>query len=287
MGPKTTGLINEYMRMLSMTHAPATTQKTVLSVLTIVQTYIAKPLDCATRRDLEKWQERRAAELSPRSLRTQIGTVRAFFRWAADQEFISVNPAAQLRAPRVGQTLPRPIPEHRLAKAYLAADERMKAILCLQAFAGLRAKEVAGLAWSDVFLDCDEPHIFVTGKGAHERTVDVSPDLAHALLSLPHRRGPVIRRADGQPGHNTPNNVSQVVGRFFRSCGIHDTPHSMRHRAITEVCRIGGPRQAQEFAGHAHMGVTSVYTKVIRGDLRPTVVAAGKLLVSPTETQAS
>lgn len=268
----------QYLRQLRIRATPETTQRTAKSVLTIVEHYAGKPLDECDHKDLERWQERRADEISPRSLRSQIGVVRACFKWAYLTGRRADNPAALLQAPRVPPTLPRPIPEGRLAKAYLAADARLRAILCLGAFAGLRATEIAALSWADVFLDDEAPHIYVMGKGRRERTVDLSPELVEVLKALPHRRGPVIRRADGNSGHNTPNNISKVVSRFFAVLGIPDTFHSTRHRAITEVVRVGGARQGQEFAGHAHMGTTSLYSKVLRTDLRPTVVAVGKLL---------
>jgi integrase/recombinase XerC len=118
----------------------------------------------------------------------------------------------------------------------------------------------------------------VLGKGGKERAVDISPDLAAVLEALPHRRGPVIRRADGQAGHNTANNLSKLAGRYLRACGVPDTFHATRHRFGTEVCRVGGVRQAQEALGHASLSTTSTYTKVVRADLRPTVLAVGKVL---------
>ncbi len=274
-------LIQEYLRHLHAIQSPETTIRSVTSVLTIAACYIPCAMEYATPRHLEQWQQRRATELSPRSLRTQIGTLRGFFKWAATTGRIKGDPSVALRPPRVGLTLPRPIPEQRLELAYQAADDRIRAILCLGAFAGLRCKEIAEMTWADVFLDAAQPHLYVHGKGRRERAVDISPDLADVLRALPHRRGPVIRRADGKPGHNSANNISKVMSRFFGGLGIEDTMHATRHRLLTEVCRIGGARQAQEVAGHASLATVSVYAKVLREDLAPTVHAAGRLNTRP------
>ncbi len=274
-------LIHEYLRHLHAIQSPETTVRSVTSVLTIALSYVGRPLEYATPRDLENWQHRRASELSPRSLRTQIGTLRGFFRWAATTGRIKSDPSPALRPPRVGQTLPRPIPEQRLELAYQAADARVRAILCLGAFAGLRCKEIAELSWSDVFLDAPLPHVFVHGKGRRERAVDVSPALADVLSALPHRRGPVIRRADGRPGFNSANNISKIMSRFFDSLDIDHTMHGTRHRLLTLLARDAGIRVAQEVAGHASLNSLMIYTKVYREDLAPAVHEAGRLHIGP------
>ncbi len=272
-------LIFEYLRAMHARRAPATTQRSVRSVLTIVERYTGKALEHATLADLERWQHRRADEVSTRTLRPQVGSVRAFYAWAMRTGRIRENPAAGLDAPRVGLTLPRPMPEQRLATAYYGADPRLRAMVSLAAFAGLRCCEIAALSWSDVYLDAADPYIHVLGKGGKERTLSVSPQLAEVLTALPARRGPVIRRGDGQAGHNSSNAVSKLGNRYLHSLGIPDTMHSLRHRFLTELCRVGGVRQAQEAAGHASGATTSIYTKVLTSDLRPSVVAVGRLLL--------
>lgn len=280
-------LIYEYLRALHARRAPITTQRSVRSVLTIVERYTGKALEHATLADLERWQHRRADEVGTRTLRTQVGSVRAFYSWAAKTGRIRENPAAGLDAPRVGLTLPRPMPEQRLATAYYGADPRLRAMVSLAAFAGLRCCEIAALSWSDVYLDVDEPYLHVRGKGSHERVISASPQLVEVLLALPLRRGPVIRRGDGQAGHNTSNAVSKVGNRYLHSLGIPDTMHSLRHRFLTEMCREAGLRVAQEAAGHASGATTSIYTKVLQSDIRPAVVAVGRLLLPGPAAVAS
>ena len=170
------------------------------------------------------------------------------------------------------------MPEERILAAYRGGDDRLRAMVCLGAWAGLRCCEIAALSWADTYLDVAEPYVHVIGKGSKERIVPASPDLVTVLSVLPLRRGPVIRRGDGQGGHNTPNAISKVGNRHLHRLGIPDTMHSLRHRFLTEMCREGGLRQAQEAAGHASSATTSIYTKVLVSELRPTVVAVGRLL---------
>lgn len=272
----TTGImVAAYLRSLHVRRVSENTVKQARSTLTTLERIIGKECDYATAEDLRRWQEQRAQTLTARSLRTNVSVVQTAYRWAAAEGVIRQDPAARLRPPRCGQTLPRPIPEDRLVAAYEAADQRMRVMLCLAAWASLRCCEIAALAWADVYLG-GEPYIHVLGKGRHERAIALSPELAAELEALPNRRGPVIRRADGLPGHNSANRVSKMMNDHLRACGAPDTAHSLRHRALTEACRFGGVKHAQDLAGHSSPAVTGIYVKVLQSDLRPTVLAIGR-----------
>jgi site-specific recombinase XerD len=230
--------------------------------------------------DLYEWQATRADQVAARTLRTQMSFVRCFYAWALDEDLVETDPSARLQTPKVPRLLPHPISEEDLERAIEGADDRMRAILCLAAFCGLRAAEVADLDWRNVYLTGPEPTLRVVGKGSKERIIDLSPKMVRILERLPDRRGPVIRRGDGKPGRNTPNTISQVAIRHLRSCEIVGSLHWGRHRAITIVCRIGGLRVAQEFAGHASASTTGGYAAVAQRDLRHVVVAAGEIQAS-------
>ena len=271
-------LLRDYLRSLEARKLSLESIRTARSVLNGVHARTGKPLAQIAPSDLADWQHQRAGELSVRSLRKSLVWVHGLYSWALLEERIPADPSLRLRTPKAPRLLPKPIPEHRLALAVESADDRMRAILCLAGFAGLRAGEIAHLAWSEVDLDAPEPTLRVIGKGSKERILDLSPDLVAALRALPHRRGAVIRRGDGRPGFNSPGRISQIAGEHLHGLGIPDTLHSLRHRLLTVVCRIGGLREAQEVAGHASAATTSPYTLVARRDLRATVVQAGRLL---------
>jgi len=275
-------VISEYLRwMRTRNLSPATIKNTKSILHRLAIATGGRDLLTLTADDLADWQARRAEQVAARSLRTQTSAVQVFYRWCVDEQFIAADPAAKLPTPKVPRLLPKPIAEDDLQAAFDSADDWMRAVLCLAAFAGLRAAEIAGLDWTEVQLGGEEPHLRVVGKGAKERIVDLSPAVVRALRRLPGpQRGPVIRRRDRKPGRNTPSNVSQVVGRYLRSLGISASAHSGRHRAITWVCRMGGIRLAADFAGHASVSTTGGYAQVARRDCRAAVVAAGEIQAS-------
>lgn len=273
-------LVGRYVETLGARRCSPETIRTVRSVLTLLSSRVGKRLDEITHDDLTTWQAARAREIQGRSLRKDVVYVRGFYRWCVLEGHLRDDPALRLRVPKVPLTQPRPINEQRLAHALDGADPVMAAILALAAFAGLRACEIARLTWGDVDLDADEPTARVMGKGERERIVDLSLEVRDLLRTLPGgraRRGPVIRRLDGQPGPNTDNRISKLANTYLHDEGVPDTLHSLRHRFGTEVARLGGIRRAQVALGHAHISSTQIYTEVLRSEVRPLIEQVGRL----------
>lgn len=270
-------VINPYLSWLMSRHCAPTTLRTARWVLHHVAHAIGKSLLDATPDDLDRWMALRAREVNSATLRNQATYVKSYYRWAVQHDFLELDPTRRLALPRATRRRPRPIPEDRLAAALDAADPMMLAILCLAALAGLRACEIAGLDWSEVTLAGEQPEMRIVGKGGHEDVVEVSPELAEVLAALPGlRRGPVIRRLDGMPGHVHPTRISQMANRFLREQGIPDNLHSLRHRFVTAVYRATKDlRVSQEAARHAAPSTTALYAGVARSGVREAICAAG------------
>src|SRR5262249_27391193 len=152
----------------------------------------------------------RARQLTADTLRNQMSYIHGFYAWCVAEGLLTFDPSERLDRPRVTRRVPRPMDDARVGEAIENADPRMRLIVSLGAFAGLRCAEIAGLDWADVQLGGKTPHLRIVGKGGHERVVDVAPVLEALLAALPHRRGPVIRRLDGGLGPNTACRISQL-----------------------------------------------------------------------------
>lgn len=272
-------IVARYVRWMRAKGSPPSTVRTIYHTLHLLSEHLRKSLLSATEQDLADWQIARSEQgVAASTLRTNIGYIRAFYRWAQLQGEIDRDPTVAFAAPRVRRYVPRPISEERLDELLRSSDEHTAAILALAAFAGLRAMEIAKLRWSDVEMDGPSPHLRVRGKGGHEAVVPISPKLSDYLAALPSHRGPVIRRLDGKPGHNTENNISGYANRFMRKCGIPDTLHALRHRFGTMVYRHGRDlRATQEALRHSSPAVTAVYAQVEQQAIRDAVDDAGRL----------
>ena len=213
-----------------------------------------------TRTDLERWQEGLSRH-SPNHRKTATSHTRAFYGWAVVADLIDRNPAVTLAAVRVPATLPRPIGEDDLDFAIACAPDRLRAMLVLAAYQGLRACEIATLHREDVHDHADPPVLFVTGKGGKQRVVPLSE---RAILELRAHglpvRGYVFGRFDGGPGGNTPARVSKLCNRYLHGMGITDQMHSLRHRFGTAAYGVSRDlRVTQELMGHSSPQTTAGY----------------------------
>jgi integrase/recombinase XerC len=201
----------------------------------------------------------RAAE----SRRAYVCHIRAFYRWAVTTGLVQHDPSEVLTIPAVPRHLPRPIDEDDLAIAIDAARPKMRAMLTLAGWAGLRCIEIAGLDWSDFRREPDgSAYIHVrNGKGRKERTVEVGQTVVRALQAYgPKRRGPIFLGQDGR--QIDPKSVSSSVNRFLRLNGIEATMHQLRHRYGTQMFRVSRDlRMVQEQLGHASPTTTAIYTR--------------------------
>lgn len=214
----------------------------------------------ATACDLDRWQHS-LIHLSPRHRSTSAVHVRQFFRWAQHNQLVREDPSIVLVSVKVPRGLPRPIGEDDLTMAISCAPDRLRPMLLLAAYSGLRAAEIAGLLREQVRDAADPPVLHVIGKGGHERIVPLS-DLvlmelqAHGMPS----RGFVFPRQDGQPGQNAPGRVSAMCNRYLHGLGITETLHSLRHRFGTRIYAVSlDLRMAQETMGHRSPATTAGY----------------------------
>jgi integrase/recombinase XerC len=221
---------------------------------------------------------RRAAGIGSRSLMRTLAGVRGFARFLERNGKGKVAALAAVRAPKIGKTLPRPLPvaaARRIADADLSAgDEREPwihardtAVLGLLYGSGLRISEALGLNRAD-FGPRDA--ITVTGKGSKQRMVPVLPQvqklvadyIALCPYNLP-QDGPLFVGAKG--GTLSARVVQLAMARLRGALGLPETatPHALRHSFATHLLARGGDLRAiQELLGHASLATTQIYTEV-------------------------
>lgn len=150
---------------------------------------------------------------------------------------------------------------------------RDRALLALLYGTGIRASECASLRNADV--DLKLLTITVSGKGGHERTIPLNPDLAEVLRTYVDARGPAL------------NNAPFFRSRFGRQLsrggiyervrtwgqrsrvGIPLSPHRIRHTFATHLVRAGvGLVTIRDLLGHRLITSTQIYLHVTADDLR-------------------
>jgi integrase/recombinase XerC len=219
--------------------------------------------------------QRRGEGLGPSSAARELSGVRAFLKYAAEQN----GSHAQLprtRAPKRPRTLPRPAaPEDAMGLAEDAAGAasapwigaRDLAILLLLYGSGLRVAEALSLTARSLPIGTT---LRVTGKRSKTRVVPVLQAVREAIEDYVRQRpyalsgdAPLFVGARGGPLN--PDLVRRAVAAARRRLGLPDslTPHALRHSFATHLLARGADLRAlQELLGHASLSSTQIYTAV-------------------------
>lgn len=237
----------------------------------------------------------RARALSDASVRRHVVTVRSMHRFLADEDHAARDPAADVAAPRVPQSLPKAISEEEVTMLIDAANgvspsaRRDRAILELLYGTGMRIGELCGLSLGD--LDLSERMVRVLGKGSKERLLPVGRYAADALgewlgpLGRP-KLAPLQwkRRNDAEAmflnqrgGRLTRQGAWGIVRLYADRVGLGDRmhPHVLRHSCATHLVERGADiRTVQELLGHSSLSTTQRYTMVTPERLRSAYEAA-------------
>lgn len=237
----------------------STIEKRQIQVKALGRWMATRSIFDATRTDIESFLDSR--DICARSRYTWLASLHVFFTWAVENGHMAVDPTAKIIRPRLRRMLPRPIRTADLRVAVASAEPMMRCWLLLAALQGLRCQEIAGLRREDILMS---EHLLriVHAKGGHERVVPLHPDVERELASwlTSNRGGWMFPRPRG--GAHSPNQVSSLVSRHLRDCGVGGTAHQLRHWFGTFL--YSGTRDlrlVQEMMGHSTPQTTAVYVK--------------------------
>lgn len=236
--------------------------------LTRLEAHIPRPLTEATREDLLDW--RAAMRCGAEGVKHYVTDAHMFYCWLRDVAGLRPdNPADNIPVPRPPRRLPRPVGERELFRALAAAPRRIRPMLVLAGWAGLRAKEIAYLRRRYVMDTLRPPYILVAdeaAKGGHERVVPIGGFVLEELLAygLPRPADAwVFPRHDGQAGPNMPHRISALANGYLAGLGIDATLHQLRHRFASQVHEhTGDIRMVQELLGHKDLRTTQIYAAI-------------------------
>jgi len=219
--------------------------------------------------------DRRGDGLGPSSAAREMSAVRAFLRFAAEEEG-NLPQLPRTRSPKRPRTLPRPAsPADAVALAEQAAEGavlpwvglRDLAILLLLYGSGLRVGEALSLRARIVPLG---PALRVTGKRGKTRVVPVLPAVKEAIAAYVAEcpwplTGDAALFVGAKGAPLNPDLVRRAVRTARQRLGLADslTPHALRHSFATHLLAGGADlRSLQELLGHASLSSTQIYTEV-------------------------
>ncbi len=237
--------------------AAGRSERTIHERLRVVRASGIDPLT-ADVYDIEAWLAG-MAHLAPASRRDYQDALRALFKWLHKRGLRDDDPCSDLLPIKVPRGEPKPITTEQLRILLSRARRRrLRGYLLLGAYQGLRVSEISRVHSDDVDLLAGT--IRVDGKGGTDCVLPL-----HHLVAQYAQDAP-----DGwwfpsysRPGPVTGGNVSRVIGDHMDRCGVHATPHCLRHWHATELLRAGANlRVVQRSLRHANLQTTQIYTRI-------------------------
>lgn len=233
--------------------------------------------------------DRASGVLAAASVARSVACVRAFGRFLATSERLAANPAALLRAPRVGRKLPHYLETEdveRLLASPQGDDEcacRDRAILEVLYSTGMRVGELVAL--DDARIDPIGGVAIVQGKGRKQRLAPLGLPAVRALegyqraRDAAHGRGPdsrgtflsVLSKKRKGGKRLSDRDIRRILDRHITLSGLapKTSPHTLRHSFATHLLRAGADiRAVQELLGHASLNTTQIYTHLTIEALR-------------------
>lgn len=225
---------------------------------------------------------------SPQHARHCYVTLRVFFAYLVDDEWIDVSPLAKVDPPKLPQKLLPALTVDQVTALLSTCESdfygvRDRAILLLLLDTGLRAAELLSLTMDQVQgvtipkASADKRaggKLIVMGKGSKQREVFFGPTTAAALKEYLRRRegaGSPVLFVNHYAEVLTYSGLAQLLRRRGKAARLpaHVThPHALRHTFATLFLRSGGNVFAlQRLLGHATLAMTERYLTLTGDDL--------------------
>ncbi|OZF28235.1 hypothetical protein CH296_18965 [Rhodococcus sp. 14-2496-1d] len=220
-----------------------------------------------TRHDLVEWMADH--DWAPETRRSYRSSLATFYRWGHAMGHITVDPAFTLAPVKIPRARPRPAPNDVVDDALRHVDLRVRMMILILAFTGMRRGECSRLHTKQLERDLLGWQLRVIGKGGTERLIPIDDQLAATLRLLPS--GWVF---PGQiDGHISAHYLGKLVSRAL---GDGWTAHTLRHRFASLAYAVERDiRAVQELLGHASVTTTQIYTYVPEQSMRRAAAGAG------------
>jgi integrase/recombinase XerD len=228
----------------------------------------------ASPKDLKAWMFSTAPVASSRNNIRQA--LVAFGKYLVEAGYVEVNAAATLPTLRVPPRIPKALPERmaqRIEVTTRTFDVKIRTLVLIYLYGGLRKSEARTLRWSD--LDLDEGWFRFKGKGDAERAVPMHPLVREQLvlwrMACPSPEWVFPGRFGDKPVSATW--VFDRVHEVGKAAGVYLHPHLMRHTLGTAFYNSTGGdiRATQQLLGHKRIETTALYARVWPADLQAAV----------------
>ncbi len=216
-------------------------------------------------------KKRDGSENSNASINRNFIFVKSFFSQASCQEVIPADPAHKIKHLKAVSRPSRTLSSTQLKELFFACGEQLKVCVVLDAFTGLRKRELTQLRRKNIKFDGSNCWVDLEGvktKSGHGRRILVHPAIVQMVrwyVANMRAEDLLFVAPKGGKSYN-PRTAWRNVLKRLGFTGF--TFHGLRRTCLTQMSRGGAPTRAiQTQAGHASLSQTEHYIDVIDQDL--------------------
>ncbi|MBD8017183.1 MULTISPECIES: site-specific tyrosine recombinase XerD [Kaistella] len=227
-------------------------------------------------------------KFSERSQARWISSIKAFFKYLAEDEAREDNPTTLLESPKLGFYLPDTLSfqdVERIIKAInLSTDlgRRNHCMIEVLYGCGLRVSELIDLKISNI--NFKESYLKVDGKGDKSRFVPLAHFTAKLIkqyITEVRSKYKVNKKCEDILFLNSRGSAMSrvivfiIIKELTEKAGINKkiSPHTFRHSFATHLLQNGADlRYIQEMLGHSSITTTEIYTHLKNEELRDVIL---------------
>jgi len=257
--------INEFISARSLDGLASGTLYQYKLELSKLTGFLNKPTLQATITDLRSYLNQ-FTHMAQRSINRKISTIKAFYTWLVEEEYLERNPTRKIRTPKEPASLPRNLSKEDLELLrWHPKSDRNQAIMELLVSSGMRVGELVKLNRDDI--DMINRKVRVLGKGNKERIVFFGQTAKFCLKKY------LIARKDDNPAllinkygeRLTIRSIEMQIKDEAEKAGIKNkvTPHMLRHSFASNLYEAGCDIDfLSRLLGHSSCDTTRRYTHI-------------------------
>lgn len=230
----------------------------------------------------------KAEKLEPATINKIIASLKTFFLFAMDANFLTYNPMVKVKIKRTmtQYSAPKWLSKQEVAKFFHSIEQvsnvkqktKDMAICRLMVGAGLRVQEVSSLDVSDICLDKKKEDVIIrSGKGNKYRIVPLNRDVSESLEEWLNCRDDLDVRTPlfvtKRGTRLSARLIHRMVVKYAQKARLVDvSPHTLRHTFCKSLVDQGiGIERIAYLAGHESLETTRRYIQPSLQELRKAV----------------
>jgi len=256
-------------------------QHTVLAYKTDLDQFIdfldpSRNLLEVTTNEIRSWlADLSAMDFDFKTIKRKLASIKAFYKFCKIRSYITFNPAALLKGPKIAKLLPEVVPQLDIQKLYSSSfnsdcefsEIRNLLIVFMLYETGMRRAELVDLQLDN--FDFSRKSLRVFGKGKKLRNIPISDELIFKIKryllirseSFSEMSSHFFLTDNGKAIY--PRMVHRIVEQKLKEI-THTrkrSPHVLRHSFATHLVDGGADIYAiKELLGHSSLTATQIYT---------------------------